>query len=119
MKGTNMQNLTHIPTNNQPRISGAVTPEIAEAMRTLRAADFRLESEYHAFGDWESRIELADGLRATLDDLDERQADVIARVADDLDSELEDFSEWDTRCDAARRVRTVIRSVEKGVAADA
>ena len=89
-----------------------VTPEIAETLKTLRAADWRLEAEYFAF-DWESRLELAEELRSTLDDLGDAQADVIARVAEDLHSELEDFSEWETRADAASRVRRVIRSLER------
>ena len=103
-----MQNLTPNRTDNQPRVSGQVTPEIAEA---LRRSTFQLEAEYFPM-DWESREELAEELRATLDDLDDAEADVIARVAEDLSDETEDFSSWDTRSDAARRVRLVIRSLE-------
>ena len=103
-----MQNLTTNPPNSQSQIM----PEIAEALKTLRAADFRLEAEYFAL-DWESRCELAEELRAALDDLNDAQADVIARVAEDLDDEVEDFSQWGTRADAASRVRTVIRSLER------
>lgn len=105
-----MQNLTTVTVARQ---SPTIMPATAEALRTLRAADFRLESEYHPFGDWESRLELAEELRAVLDELTDAQADVIADVAADLDSELEDFSEWETRADAAERVRTVIRSLER------
>jgi hypothetical protein len=108
-----MQNLTTIPA---PRQQSTITPEITEALKTLRSADWRLEAEYFHL-DLESRFELAEELRSTLDDLDDRQADVIARVAEDLDSE--DFSEWETRCDAASRVRTVIHSIEREVTADA
>lgn len=96
----------------QPISTPTAAPEIHEAMQTLRAADFRLEAEYFAF-DWEARLELAEELRGTLNDLDERQADVLARVAEDLDDECEDFSQWETRSEAAARVRTVIRSIEK------
>jgi DNA-binding transcriptional regulator GbsR (MarR family) len=106
-----MQNLTHTPTNNQAKVSGAVTPEIAEALRMLRASEFRLEAEYFHL-DIESRFELAADLRATLDDLDDRQADEIARVAADLEDESEDFSEWETRADASARIRRVVRSIE-------
>lgn len=102
-------NLTTLPADRQSQILS----EIAETLRTLRAADFRLESEYHPFGDWESRLELAEELRATLGDLDDRLADVIVRVAADLECEAEDFSQWKTRADAARRVRTVINSIDR------
>src|SRR5205085_5750772 len=100
----NMQNPSTIPTNNQPRVFGPVSPEISEALRTLKASEFRLEAEYYAL-DFESRFELADELRATLDDLDDAEADEIARVAADLEDEAEDFSSWDTRCDASARIR--------------
>ena len=102
-----MQNLTPNRTDNQPRVSGQVTPEIAEA---LRRSTFQLEAEYFPM-DWESREELAEELRATLDELGDAEADVIARVAEDLSDESEDFSTWETRTDAARRVRLVIRSL--------
>lgn len=95
-----------------------MTPEIRDALRTLRAADFWLEAEYYHLNDWDSRLELAEELRGTLDGLTDEQADVIACVCEDLDDETEDFSEWDTRADAARRVRTVIRSITKEVTAN-
>ncbi|MFL6285721.1 MAG: hypothetical protein ACJ74Q_21495 [Pyrinomonadaceae bacterium] len=114
-----MQNLTHIHTNNQPRVFGHVTPEIAEALRTLKAADWRLEAEYFSL-DIESRFEFAEELRATLDALDDNHVDELARVIGDLeDIDGEDFTSWDTRTDAAERIRRVIRSVEKGATADA
>ena len=102
-------------TTNAVTVKGNVTPEIHEALKTLRQADWRLEAEYFAF-DWDARLELAEELRATLDDLDDRQADVIASVAEDLDDEAEDFSTWETRSDAASRVRTVIRSLKEKAA---
>lgn len=103
-----MQNLSHVSTDNQPRVIGPMSPEIAEA---LRRSEFTLEAEYFPM-DWESREELADDLRSMLDELDDPQADVIARGVEDLGDEGEDFSEWETRTDAARRVRCVIRSIE-------
>jgi hypothetical protein len=92
-----------------------ITPEIGEALKTARQAEFRLEAEYFAL-DWESRLELAEELYALCADLDDAQADAIGRVAADLESELEDFSTWETRCDAAARVRAVIRSLEREAA---
>jgi erythromycin esterase-like protein len=106
-----MQNLSHVPTKNQPRVFGPVSPEISEALRTLKASEFRLEAEFYAL-DLESRLELADELRATLDDLSDAEADEIARVASDLEDESEDFSTWETRCDASARIRRVVRSLE-------
>jgi len=97
--------------HRQPQIA----PDLAEALKTARAAEFRLEAEYFAL-DWEGRLELAEELYALCNDLDDAQADVVARVASDLESELEDFSTWETRCDAAARVRAVIRSLEKEAA---
>src|SRR4051812_24999943 len=102
-------NLRPVPASRQSKI----TPEIAEALKTARAAEFRLEAEYFAF-DWESRLELADELRSILDELPEELADITARVADDLDSEGEDFSEWETRSDAAARMRRVARALSGG-----
>jgi hypothetical protein len=48
--------MMHTNTNPVPvtRQQSPVTPEIAEALKTLRAADFRLEQTYFPFGDWES-----------------------------------------------------------------
>lgn len=89
-----------------------VTPEIDDALKTAWHIKFRLEAEYFAL-DWESRLELAEELYALCDDLTDEQADVIARVASDLESDFEDFSRWETRADAASRVRTVIRSLER------
>ena len=103
---------THTIPVTPARQQSTITPEIHDTLKTLRAADFRLEAKYFAL-DWESRLELAEELRATLDDLDERQADVTGRVASNLESELEDFSAWETRAGAASRVRTVIRSLER------
>lgn len=95
--------------DRQPSIS----PEIAEALKTLRAADFRLEADYFPFGDWESRLELADDLRSILDDLPtDELADMTAAVVRDLEADGEDFGEWLVRCDAAERLRRVIRSIE-------
>jgi hypothetical protein len=106
-----MQNPSTIHTDNQPRIVGPVSPEIAEALRTLKASEFMLEAEYYAL-DLESRLEFADELRATLDDLSDAEADEIARVASGLEDESEDFSRWETRCDASARIRRVVRSIE-------
>lgn len=89
-----------------------ITPEIAEALRTLRTNDFRLESEYHLFGDWESRLEVAEELRALLDDLGDSQVDELAHVINDLEDESEDFSMWETRCHAAARIRRVMRDLK-------
>jgi hypothetical protein len=100
-------NLTLVTPQNQPSISR----EIAEALKTLRRADFRLEAEFYHM-DWDAREELAAELFAACDDLSDEQADVIARVASDLQDESEDFSTWDARTDAAERVRRVIRSVQ-------
>jgi hypothetical protein len=108
-----MQNPSTIPTNNQPRVFGPVSPEISEALRTLKASEFRLEAEFYAL-DLESRLEFADELRATLDDLSDAEADEIARVASDLEDESEDFSTWETRTDASARIRRVVRSIESG-----
>ncbi len=101
-------------------VKGEVTPEIREALRTLKATDFRLEAEYFPFGDWESRLEMAEELRAVLDDLPtDEQADIVAGVVRDLDDETEDFGDWHTRCAAAERLRLVIHNLEpKEVAAD-
>ena len=111
-----MQNLNHVPATRQ----SLTPPEVRDAIRTLRAADFRLESENHLF-DWESRLEMADELRAVLDDLpSDELADITAGVVRDLDDELEDFSEWPTRCEAAGRLRRVARALEaREVAANA
>lgn len=106
-----MQNPNTIRRDNQPRVFGPVSPEISEALRTLKASEFRLEAEFYAL-DLESRLEFADELRATLDDLGDAEADEIARVASDLEDESEDFSSWDTRCDASARIRRVVRSIE-------
>jgi hypothetical protein len=90
-----------------------ITPEIADALKTLRAADFRLEQTYFPFGDWESRLELAEELREILDDLPTDQlADMTAAVVRDLESEGEDFGDWTIRCDAAERLRRVARCLE-------
>jgi hypothetical protein len=101
---------------NSSLVSGSrqqsITPEIAEALKTLRSNDFRLESEFHPFGDWESRLEMAEELRALLDDLEEAQADEVARIAANLEDEATDFSTWDTRTDAAERMRRVVRALE-------
>jgi erythromycin esterase-like protein len=118
-KGTNMQNPSTIPTNNQPRVFGHVTPEIHEALRTLKASEFRLEAEFYSL-DIESRFEFAEELRTTLDALDDNHVDELARVIDDLeDIDGADFTSWDERTDAAARIRRVIRSVEKEVTANA
>jgi hypothetical protein len=106
-----MQNPSTITTNNQSRVVGEVSPEVYEALRTARAFEFRLEAEFYHL-DWESRLELADELRDLCDILDDEQADVIARVASDLEDESEDFSTWETRSDAASRIRRVVRSLE-------
>jgi hypothetical protein len=106
-----MQNPTPNAPAAQHTFNAAESPEVYEALRTARAFEFRLEAEFYHL-DWESRLELADELRALTDILDDEQADVIARVASDLEDESEDFSAWATRADAARRVRQVIRSLE-------
>ena len=107
-----MQNPSTIPTNNQPRVFGPVSPEISEALRTLKASEFRLEAEYFSL-DIESRFEFAEDLRTTLDTLDDNHVDELARVIDDLeDIGGADFSSWDERCDAAARIRRVVRSLE-------
>jgi hypothetical protein len=98
-----MQNLTLIPATSQE-----ITPEIAEALKTARHAEFRLEAEYFHM-DWESRLELAEELYALCDELPDELADITGRVASDLESELEDFSTWDTRTDAAEHMRQIIR----------
>ncbi|MFL6283549.1 MAG: hypothetical protein ACJ74Q_10460 [Pyrinomonadaceae bacterium] len=114
-----MLNLTPNRTDNQPRIVGSVTPEIADALRTLKASEFRMEAEFYSL-DIESRFEFAEELRTTLDDLADSHVDELARVIDDLeDIGGADFSSWDERTDAAARIRRVIRSVEKGVTANA
>jgi hypothetical protein len=102
-------NLTTVPASRQQ----SITPEIAEALKTLRAADFRLEQTYFPFGDWESRLELAEELRDILDDLPtDELADMTAAVVRDLESEGEDFGDWPVRCDAAQRLRRVMRHLE-------
>lgn len=107
-----MQNPSTIHTDNQPRVFGHVTPEIADALRTLKASEFRLEAEFYSL-DIEGRFEFAEELRATLDALDDNHVDELARVIDDLeDIGGADFTSWDTRTDAAARVRRVVRSIE-------
>jgi erythromycin esterase-like protein len=114
-----MQNPSTIRTDNQPRVFGHVTPEIHEALRTLKASEFRLEAEFYSL-DIESRFEFAEDLRTTLDVLDDNHVDELARVINDLeDIDGADFSSWDERTDAAARIRRVIRSVEKEVTANA
>lgn len=109
-----MQNPSTITPNNQPRIVGAGSPEIAEALRTLKASEFRLEAEFYAL-DIESRFEFAEDLRTTLDVLDDNHVDELARVIGDLeDIGGADFSSWDERTDAAARIRRVVRSIESG-----
>jgi hypothetical protein len=104
-----MQNLLQQPAARQSQF----TPEIHEALKTLRAADFRLEQTYFPFGDWESRLELAEELRAILDELpSDELADMTAAVVRDLESEGEDFGDWTIRCDAAERLRRVARHLE-------
>lgn len=109
-----MQNLSYVSTDNQPRVFGQMSPEIAEAVRTFRASAFQLESEYHPFGDWESRLELAEELRATLDDLTDEQVDEVARVIGTLEDETEEVYSWDERIELSNRIRRVARSIEKG-----
>jgi hypothetical protein len=109
-----MQNPTTFPLNNQPAFDAKTSIEVYEAVRTtLRASAFRLESEYHAFGDWESRLELAEELRETLDDLSDAQVDEVARVINTLEDESEEVSSWDERTDLSERIRRVAQSVEK------
>ncbi len=104
-----MQNLTQTPAASQSQF----TPEVHEALKALRAADFRLEATYFPFGDWESRLEMADELRAILDELPtDELADMTAAVVRDLESEGEDFGDWTIRCDAAERLRCVARQLE-------
>lgn len=101
-------NFRPVPVASQSQI----TPEIGEALRTLRGADFRLEQTYFPFGDWESRLELAEELRAILDGLPtDELADMTAAVVRDLESEGEDFGDWTIRCDAAERLRRVVRHI--------
>lgn len=109
-------NLTPVAPQNQSQI----TPEITEALKTLRGADFRLEADYSPFGDWESRLEMAEELRGILDELpSDELADMTARVVNDLESEAEDFGDWTIRCNAAERLRRVMRHLEpKEVMAD-
>jgi erythromycin esterase-like protein len=114
-----MQNLSQVSTVNQPRVFGSVSPEIADALRTLKASEFRLEAEFYSL-DIESRFEFAEEFRTTLDTLDDNHVDELARVIDDLeDIDGADFSSWGERTDAAARIRRVIRSVEKGATTNA
>jgi hypothetical protein len=78
-----VQNPSTDTTTAQATFSGEGTPEIREALRTLRSSEFRLEADYFHL-DVESRFELAAELRATLDDLTDPQADEVARVINDL-----------------------------------
>lgn len=101
-------------TNFTPNASASqsqITPEIAEAIKTARAASFRFEAEYFAF-DWESRFEMAEELRGLLDELPDDLADATARVAEDLESDHEDFSDWGTRSAASRRMLSVAKALE-------
>lgn len=118
MRRTMQTNLIPVPAARQHQ---PLTREIDDALKTLRAADFRLESDYFPFGDWESRLELAEELRAVLDELpSDELADMTARVVSDLESESEDFGDWTIRCDAAERLRRVARVLDaKEVRADA
>jgi hypothetical protein len=105
-----MQNVIDFPASRQSQS----TPEIREAIRTLRSTDWNLEAEYFHL-DWASRLELADELRGVLDELPtDEQADVVAGVVRDLESDFEDFSDWTTRCEAAERLRRVVRQLEGG-----
>jgi erythromycin esterase-like protein len=114
-----MQHLTSNAPSAQVRVLGPVTPEIHEALRTLKASEFRLEAEFYSL-DIKSRFEFAEDLRTTLDTLDDNHVDELARVINDLeDIDGADFSSWDERTDAAARIRRVIRSVEKEVTANA
>lgn len=89
----------------------SITPEIADALKTASAVSFNLSAEYFNL-DWESREELARELWALGDRLDDdRLADVAFAVARDLEDESEDFSAWETRSDAARRVSQIARSL--------
>jgi hypothetical protein len=107
-------NITPNAPPTQHTFSAAESPEVYEALRTLHASEFRLEAEYYHL-DAEGRFELADELRATLDDLGDAQVDELARVIDDLeDLSSADFSTWDVRCDASARIRRVVRSIESG-----
>jgi hypothetical protein len=107
-----MQNLTPTAASVQPTFSGEGSPEIREALRTLKASEWRLEAEYFSL-DTESRFELAVELRSTLDDLNDEQVDELARVINDLeDIDGADFSTWDARTDASARIRRVVRSLE-------
>jgi hypothetical protein len=96
-----------VPASRQQQI----TPEIAEAIKTARSASWRLEAEYFSL-DWESRLELADELRAMLDELPDEAADIAAGVARDLDDETEDFSDWEVRSEASERMMRVARALE-------
>ena len=107
-------NLTLVTPQNQSQF----TPEIAEALKTSRHIEFRLEAEYFSL-DLESREELAAELYALTNELPDHLADVAARVAQDLQDETEDFSAWDTRSDASRRVRQIVRGLESEVRAHA
>ncbi|MFL6282745.1 MAG: hypothetical protein ACJ74Q_06215 [Pyrinomonadaceae bacterium] len=94
---------TNITPNAPPAqhtFNASTSPEVYEALRTLRASEFRLEAEFYT--------------------LDDNHVDELARVIDDLeDIGGADFSSWDERTDVAARIRRVIRSVEKGVTASA
>src|SRR4051794_30448841 len=113
---------TNITPNAPPAqhtFNASTSPEVYEALRTLRASEFRLEAEFYSL-DIESRFEFAEELRTTLDTLDDNHVDELARVIDDLeDIGGADFSSWDVRTDAAARIRRVVRSIEKGVTANA
>jgi hypothetical protein len=107
----NMQNPSTIHTDNQPRIFGPVSPEIDDALRTAHAAEFRLENEYHIF-DWEARLELAEDLRGLAEELPDELAAVASGVAEALESDAADFSDWETRCYAAGRCRVIVRGLK-------
>jgi hypothetical protein len=98
------------PTNQAPFIINA-SPEVYEALRTARAAEFRLESEYHIF-DWEARLELAADLRDLTEELPDELAAVASGVAEALESDAANFSDWETRAYAAERCRVIVRGLE-------
>jgi hypothetical protein len=107
-----MQNLLQQSTVRQSQIS----PEIHEALRTIRAAEHRLERETFIF-DIEARLEMAAELADTLAELPDELADATGRVILALDDETETFEDWGTRCDAAARLRGVVRGLESEVRA--
>jgi hypothetical protein len=103
-----MQNFTPAAHARQSQ----TTSEISDALRTANLASFRLSDEYHPF-DWEARLELADELRRLSDNAPEDLAPIAREVAHRLESEANNFADWEERFEAANICRVISAGLQR------